>query len=190
MGQSAAVPVLAVAAAIPSNTNVVNSTNANARANARANAKPSRAPTTIGKAPPPKKRKRSGHGWTRKKSHRPPKPPAHPDNYNFDRRRYYKIHGIIAETKGRYKIEWARLDSQGGQFIDTWVPKRYANQPAVADWEERQRERRTDKFNHEPGEYDSEGEMSASSITEDERQGKAKRGKKPCGGKANWKGKK
>lgn len=172
-------PVPPVAAANPSNTTIANSIHA----------KPSRAPTTTSKAPLPKKRKRAGHGWTRKKTHKPPKPPAHPDNYNFNPRRYYKIHGIMAETKTRYKIKWARHDSKGGQFIDTWVPKRYANEPAVADWEERNLENRKDKFDDEPGEYDSEGEMYASSISENEGQDKPKGGKR-VGGSSNAKGKK
>ena len=110
------------------------------------------------------KRKKGGHGWAKKKSH---KPPAHPDNYNFDPRRYYKIQGIMAETQWRYKIKWARVDSQGDDFIDTWVPKRYANEPAVADWEDRKAKEATGKFNQEPGEYDSEG-PAPSSIWEGE----------------------
>ena len=177
MDQVAAVLARVLAAAKPSNTKTSNSTNAN----------PSEAPTTTRQAPPPKKRKKSGHGWTRKKTHRPLQPPAHPDNYNFDRRRYYKIQGIMAETGRRYKIKWARLDSAGGQFLDTWVPKRYANEPAVADWEERIRKRRPDRFNKERGEYDEEGEMYASSVTEDEGPGKAKRGKKAGGVKGKGK---
>jgi hypothetical protein len=93
----------------------------------------------------------------------------------------------MAETGRRYKIKWARLDSAGGQFLDTWVPKRYANEPAVADWEARLSKRRPDRFNNERGEYDTEGDMFASSITEDEGQGKAKRGKKAGGVKGKGK---
>jgi hypothetical protein len=69
------------------------------------------------------------------------------------------------------------------------VPKRYANEPAVADWEERNLENRKDKFDDEPGEYDSEGEMYASSISENEGQDKPKGGKR-VGGSSNAKGKK
>ena len=73
----------------------------------------------------------------------------------------------MAETQWRYKIKWARVDSQGDNFIDTWVPKRYANEPAVADWEERKAKATTGKFNQEPGEYDSEG-PAPSSVWEGE----------------------
>lgn len=172
MGQSAAVPIPGVAAAIPSNTHVVNSTNTN----------PANVATTARQALP-RRRKRKGHGWTRKKSYKNPSP--HRENYQFNPRRRYKIRGIKAEDETRYLIKWARTDSQGNDFLDSWVPKKalsmkgytqkkkYANNRAVRDWETRKRLGRERFFNDAPGEYDTEGAEYVTSDSEQEEQQQA-----------------
>lgn len=114
----------------------------------------------------PRKKKKTGHGWTKKKSHKPaaqPAPPAplgHPDNYNFDRRRFYKIQGIMADKGRRYLIRWAGNDSQGGPFLDTWVPKSYANRSAVDDWKARREAGKVDEFNDSDDEEKSKTKKS------------------------------
>lgn len=110
------------------------------------------------------KRKWKGHGWAKKKSHRPA---WHPDNYNADPDVWYDIRGIIAETKTTYRIEWAGTDSAGGLYVDTSVPKGHANDPAVAEWEKKVREREQDDTLEE----------------EDEGQRKTKKSKKAGGAK-------
>jgi hypothetical protein len=129
MGQTASVPTRTQPAAVPAQAAVANQSNTAGNFNraistsarracpiarqpqlsARTADSPRRS-TTSGKAAYPK-RKRRGHGWAKKKSHKPPAPLAHPDNYKFDPYRYYRIQGIMAETKRRYHIRWAGLDS-------------------------------------------------------------------------------
>ena len=72
----------------------------------------------------------------RKGNAKPPKkkPIRHPDNDNFDPNKEHKIKGIIKENKKQYKIRWAGKDSAGGDFVDTWVPKSFANKLARLDW--------------------------------------------------------
>jgi hypothetical protein len=108
-------------------------------------AKPS---STVGRKKGQGRRKKTGHGWTRKKKYQPHKGPPgqHYDNYTFHRRRYYKIRGIMAETKTKYRIRWAGKDSTGGDYVDTWVPKHHANKRVVTDWRTRVAEGKEDKF--------------------------------------------
>lgn len=121
-----------------------------------------------------KRKKKLGHGWTRKKTCKTP--PPHPDNYRFDPLRRYKIRGIFAEKKGMYHIRWARTDPKGVRFQDSWVPKKefarkgkkYANDAAVRDWERRKAQGRQLVFNDAPGEYDTEGSEYVTSADEDE----------------------
>lgn len=190
-------PVPVVAAANQNNTTVVNSTSANLF--------PVPVPVTAVMVPLPKKGKKKGHGWTRKKTHK--NPPPHRENYQFNPRRRYKIRGIKAEDDTRYLIKWARTDSQGNDFLDSWVPKKalsikgyakrkkYANNAAVRDWERRKAKRRKRFFNDAPGEYDTEGDEYVTSDSEqEEQQRKKKKGKKAgvvkAKAKAKAKGKK
>lgn len=122
-----------------------------------------------------KRKKKLGHGWTRRKTYKTP--PPHPDNYRFDPLRRYKIRGIFEEDNENYHIEWARTDSKGDKFEDSWVPKKefarkgkkYANNAAVRDWERRKRQGRAGKnFNDAPGEYDTSGSEYVTSADEDE----------------------
>lgn len=99
-----------------------------------------------------RKRKRRGHGWAPKKRN-----PGHPDNYNFDPDREYKIRGIMNENDKKYKIKWARTDGAGGDFLDSWVPKEYANKHAKKDWASRKKQGREKLFNDAEGEYDTSG---------------------------------
>lgn len=125
-----------------------------------------------------KKRKRSGHGWAKKKSHKPwtPGPPGvHSDNWTFYSRRYYKIRGIIAEREDEYQIRWAGADRRGHPYIDSWVPKGNANKRAVADWERREREGKQQLF------YDTEQEEELRKTE------KSKKSKKAGGAKAKGK---
>jgi hypothetical protein len=100
---------------------------------------PAKQSSTVGRKKGQGKGKRTGHGWTRKKRYQPHTGPPgmHSDNYTFYRDRYYKIQGIMAETKAKYHIRWAGKDSAGGNYVDTWVPKGHANKRAVTDWRKR-----------------------------------------------------
>jgi hypothetical protein len=100
---------------------------------------PAKQSSTVGRKKGQGRRKRAGHGWTRKKKYQPHTGPSgmHSDNYTFYRDRYYKIQGIMAETKAKHHIRWAGKDSAGGNYVDTWVPKGHANKRAVADWRKR-----------------------------------------------------
>jgi hypothetical protein len=99
-------------------------------------AKPS---STVGRKKGQGRRKKTGHGWTSKKKYQPHTGPPgqHPDNYTFYRHRYYKIEGIMAETKTKYHIRWAGTDSAKNPYVDTWVPKGHANKRAVTNWRRR-----------------------------------------------------
>ena len=189
-------PVPVVAAANQNNNTIVNTTNANFF--------PVPVPVTALMVPPPKKAKKKGHGWTRKKTHKTP--PPHRENYQFNPRRRYKIRGIKAEDDTRYLIKWARTDSQGNDFLDSWVPKKalsikgyakrkkYANNAAVRDWERRKAKGRerffNDAPNDAPGEYGTEGDEYVTSDSEqEEQQRKKKKGKKAGVAKAKAKAK-
>jgi hypothetical protein len=80
---------------------------------------------------------------------RVPKKPArvHRDNWDFDPDQEYKIRGIMAERKGEYKIKWAGKDSAGDDFVDTWVPRSFANNLAKLDWALRKEQNRRRSFN-------------------------------------------
>lgn len=84
-----------------------------------------------------------------KSNGRVPKKPArvHPDNWDFDPDQEYRIRGIIAERKGEYKIKWAGKDSAGEDFVDTWVPRSFANNLAKLDWALRKEQNRRRSFN-------------------------------------------
>jgi hypothetical protein len=80
-----------------------------------------------------------------KSNGRAPKKPArvHSDNWDFDPDQEYRIRGIIAERKKEYKIRWAGKDSAGGDFVDTWVPRSFANNLAKLDWALRKEQNRS-----------------------------------------------
>jgi hypothetical protein len=169
---------------------------------------PAKRSSSVGLKKGQRKRKRAGHGWTKKKSHK--EPPPHSENYRFDPRRRYKIRGIMEEKDGRYLVKWAGTDSKGGEFLDSWVPmkemsmagyaqkKEFANKRAVTDWQRRKRQGRQTEFNDALGEYDTSGSECVTSDDEDEmkaeeeqvEQRKTKRSKKSCSAKGKGQGKK
>jgi len=67
--------------------------------------------------------------------------------------------------------------------------KKYANDLAVSDWEERKALVRQQYFNHAPGEYDTSGSEYVTSDSEPEEQviKKKKKSKKTGGSKARGK---
>lgn len=158
--------------------------------------------STRGRAAAPK-RKRRGHGWTKKKSYK--EPPPHPENYRFNPYRRYKIRGIQSETATHYTINWAGRDSSGGRFLNSDVPKaamklkgyakkkKFANTRAVADWVRRKRQGRQAYYNDAPGEYDTSGSEFVTSDEdsededEDERQSKTTKSKQADGAKKKGK---
>ena len=86
----------------------------------------------------------------------PKKPARHPDNDDFDPDQEYKIKGIIDEKGGKYLIRWAGKDSDGGDFLDSWIPKSFANKLARLDWALRVEQNRRNSFNESDSESDSE----------------------------------
>jgi hypothetical protein len=110
-------------------------------------------------------------------------------------RRRYKIRGIKVENATQYLIKWARTDAQGNDFLGSWVPKKalstkgyvqkkkYANSPAVRDWEMRKAQGRQRYFNDAPGEYDTSGDEYATSDSEQEELPKKRNSKKASGAK-------
>lgn len=51
------------------------------------------------------------------------------------------------ENDKEYLIRWAGKYSDGGDFVDTWVPKANANARAKRDWASRKKDNRRDSFN-------------------------------------------
>lgn len=113
----------------------------------------------------------------RKGNAKPPKkkPIRHPDNDNFDPNKEHKIKGIIKENKKQYKIRWAGKDSAGGDFVDTWVPKSFANKLARLDWALRVEQNRRNSFSESDSEKEEE---EVEEEEEEEVQGHGKQKKK------------
>lgn len=89
---------------------------------------------------------------------RVPKKPVsvHPDNFNFEPNQEYRIRGIMAETKAKFKIRWAGKDSAGGNFRDTWVPRSFAKELARLDWALRKAKNKRHVFNESDSEEEEE----------------------------------
>ncbi|GAB7335575.1 hypothetical protein MBLNU13_g07910t1 [Cladosporium sp. NU13] len=102
----------------------------------------------------------------------PKKPSRHPDNDNFDPNQEYKTKGIIDEKGGKYLIRWAGKDSDGGDFVDSWVPKSFANKLARLDWALRVEQNRRNSFN------ESDSEEGDEEDEEEEVQGRGKQKRK------------
>ena len=85
---------------------------------------------------------------------RAPKKPTsvHPDNWDFDPNQEYRIIGIMAERKKEFKIKWAGKDSAGNDFVNTWVPRSFANKLAKLDWDLRKEKNKRNVFNDSDGE--------------------------------------
>ena len=115
---------------------------------------------------------------------RAPKKPTsvHPDNWDFDPNQEYRIIGIMAERKKEFKIKWAGKDSAGGNFVDTWVPKSFANKLAKLDWALRTEQNKRNVFN------DSDGEEEEGGGKQKQKKAATKKGTKA--GVAKAKGKK
>jgi hypothetical protein len=77
---------------------------------------------------------------------------VHPDNWDFDPNQEYRIIGIMAERKKEFKIKWAGKDSAGNDFVNTWVPRSFANKLAKLDWALRTEQNKRNVFNDSDGE--------------------------------------
>jgi hypothetical protein len=84
---------------------------------------------------------------------------VHPDNWDFDPAQEYRIIGIMAERKGEFKIKWAGKDSAGNDFVNTWVPRSFANKLAKLDWALRTEQKKRHVFNDSDGEEEGCGKQ-------------------------------
>lgn len=77
---------------------------------------------------------------------------VHPDNWDFVSDQEYRIIGIMAEKKKEFKVKWAGKDSAGNDFVNTWVPRSFANKLAKLDCALREEQNRRKSFNYSDSE--------------------------------------
>ena len=69
-------------------------------------------------------------------------PQRHPHG-EFDPNKEYKARRILDERKGQYRIDWENDEDTGEAYEPTWEPKSFANAELVADWKQRQAEKKS-----------------------------------------------